>query len=242
MTFTVLVALVALVAGAAAAIAGAGVGSTLAPLLALQMGLKLAIAAVALPHLVGSFLRFWQLRRHVDRKVLLGFGVTSAAFSLLGAWLHGDAASTLVTRLFAVMLILAGLTGMLGLVERLKLGRGAAWGMGALSGFLGGLVGEQGGFRSAALLGFQVEKEAFVATASAIGLVVDLARLPVYWLGEGRALLAVWPLIAIATLGVAMGTLLGNRLLQRISQAAFSRVVSGIILAIGLLLLVRPGA
>lgn len=239
--FSILVAFVAVVAGAVAAIAGAGVGSTLAPLLAFQIDLKLAIAAVALPHLVGSALRYWQLRCRVDRRVLLGFGATSAVFSLLGAWLYGFAASALVTKLFAAMLILAGLSGLFGLAERFRLGRETAWGMGALSGFLGGFAGEQGGFRSASLLGFQVEKEAFVATASAIGLVVDVARLPVYWVGQWHQLLGVWPLVAIASLGVALGTLLGNRLLERIPQSAFSRVVSGIILAVGILLIFRPG-
>lgn len=229
----------AVAAGLASAIAGAGIGSLLAPLLGLQVGLKLAIAAVALPHLIGSALRLYLLRQYVDRRLLLGFGLTSAAFSFLGAWLHGFAATTLVTRLFSLMLILASLSGLFGVYERLQPGNVAAWLSGALSGFLGGLVGEQGGFRSAALLGFKVEKEAFVATASAIALAVDAARLPVYWIGEWNALRPLWPWIGVASLGVALGTLWGHRLLGKIPQAAFSRVVSSLILLIGILLFVR---
>jgi uncharacterized membrane protein YfcA len=56
----------------------------------------------------------------------------------------------------------------------------AAWIAGALSGLLGGLVGNQGGLRSAALLGFDLSKRSFVATATAVGLLVDGARMPVY--------------------------------------------------------------
>ena len=40
----------------------------------------------------------------------------------------------------------------------------AAWIAGAMSGFLGGLVGNQGGIRTAAMLGFEVPRQAFVAT------------------------------------------------------------------------------
>ena len=64
--------------------------------------------------------------------------------------------------------------------SRLHLGRRAAWIAGVLSGFFGGLVGNQGGIRSAALLSFDMQKEAIVATATAVALIVDGARMPVY--------------------------------------------------------------
>src|SRR5437899_12396609 len=51
---------------------------------------------------------------------------------------------------------------------------------GGVSGGFGGLVGNQGGIRSAAMLGLNVPRDAFVATATAIALMVDVARVPVY--------------------------------------------------------------
>jgi uncharacterized membrane protein YfcA len=60
----------AIAAGATAAVSGVGVGTLLTPLLALQAGTKTAVAAVSIPHLVGTLVRFWRLRRHVDRGVL----------------------------------------------------------------------------------------------------------------------------------------------------------------------------
>ncbi len=62
----------------------------------------------------------------------------------------------------------------------MKFGRTAAWIAGALSGMFGGLVGNQGGIRSAALLGFDLKRDEFVATATAIALLVDVFRMPVY--------------------------------------------------------------
>ena len=50
---------------------------------------------------------------------------------------------------------------------------------------LGGLVGNQGGLRSAALLGFRLDRDTFVATATAIGLFVDGARMPIYFFTHG---------------------------------------------------------
>jgi hypothetical protein len=41
-------------------------------------------------------------------------------------------------------------------------------------------VGNQGSIRTAALLGLDVRRDAFVATATAIALAVDAVRMPVY--------------------------------------------------------------
>src|SRR5262249_44587442 len=54
-----LVLLVAVAAGAIASVAGFGIGSLLTPLLAWPLGTRLAVAAVSIPHLVGTALRFW---------------------------------------------------------------------------------------------------------------------------------------------------------------------------------------
>jgi len=74
---------------------------------------------------------------------------------------------------FGCLLLCAGLSGLSGLADRMRFRRGVAWVGGALSGFFGGLVGNQGGIRSAGLLGFDLPKEALVATATAIALIVD---------------------------------------------------------------------
>ncbi|MGH7928232.1 MAG: TSUP family transporter, partial [Candidatus Binatia bacterium] len=179
--FTLLVvSAVGVFAGAVAAIAGFGIGSLLTPLLALQTGTKLAVAAVSIPHAIGTSLRLWMMREHVDRRVLLNFGVMSAAGGLAGALLHQFVQGAILTAVFASLLIFAGLAGLSGLAERMRFSGFLAWTAGGLSGFLGGLVGNQGGIRSAAMLGLDVPKDAFVATATAIALIVDVARVRVY--------------------------------------------------------------
>jgi uncharacterized membrane protein YfcA len=60
-----------------------------------------AVAAVAIPHAIGTAQRFWILRRHVDRRVLLGFGIASALGGPAGALAHTRASSRGVAVVFA---------------------------------------------------------------------------------------------------------------------------------------------
>jgi len=239
MGFEMLAFVAAVAAGAIASVAGFGIGSVLTPLLALRLGMRVAVAAVSVPHLIATALRFWLLRRHLDRRVLLTFGIASGAGGLAGALFQPHASNVVLTRLLASLLLFAGLSELFGLVRAIRLGRTGAWMTGALSGLFGGLVGNQGGIRSAGLLAFDVDKTSFVATATAIALIVDGVRMPVYAVTAGRDLAVAWPLILIATIGVVVGTLAGSRLLHRIPERTFRRVVAVLLLALAAWLLAR---
>jgi hypothetical protein len=66
------------------------------------------------------------------------------------------------------LLIFAGIMGLTGLAKRHRLTDTPDWVTGVLSGLMGGLIGNQGGTRSAALLAFGLAREAFVATATGV--------------------------------------------------------------------------
>ena len=208
----------ALIAGSIAAVTGFGIGRLLTPLLASQVGMKLAVAAVTIPHLAGSAQRLWILRRNVDRQVLLGFGITSAVGGLAGALAHARVSSNTLRITFGVILFVAGVSELTGWIRRVRWGHGAGIIAGLLSGGLGGLVGNQGGIRTAAMLGFEVPKESFVATSAAIALFVDGARLPVYLAAQSHDIAALWPQLLALTVAVVVGTAVGARLLVRIPE------------------------
>lgn len=232
--FSWLLAVASLIAGAVASVTGFGIGSILTPVVSLQTGVKIAVATVALPHLVATAQRFWTLRAHVDRRVLWGFGIASAVGGLAGAAVHARASNELLGLAFGVVVTLAGIAELTGWMRHVRWGRRAAWAAGTLSGALGGLVGNQGSIRTAALLGFEIPQQSFVATATAIALFVDGARVPVYLVTEWNALVAAWPLVAIMTVGGIVGTAFGTRLLRRISPLIFRQVVAVFLIAIGL--------
>src|ERR1700751_767218 len=186
--FSAVVFVVAVIAGGVAALGGLGIGSLLTPLLATTMGMKAAVAAVSIPHFVATAARLWGLRRHVDGRVLVHFGIFSAGGGLLGALFQSKANSPVRTIVFGVLLLFAGVSGLAGSSERMRFRRGTAWVAGALSGLFGGLVGNQGGIRSAALMSFDVQKDAFVATATANALLLlTCSACRSIWLSNGAS-------------------------------------------------------
>lgn len=241
MIFDALITVAAILAGGIASIAGFGIGSMLTPLLAMRIGTRLAVAAISVPHLIATALRFWLIREHVDKRVFLSFGITSAAGGLVGALLHLLFSSQGLSYLLGALLVFAGFMGITGWSRRMRFEGAAAWIAGALSGVFGGLVGNQGGIRSAAMLGMRVSKESFVATATAIALIVDGARMPVYAVKQAKQVLEIWPVLLLAIIGVVGGTIAGQHVLRRIPEPVFLRVVSVIILALGISLLLHPG-
>lgn len=231
--FEFILTLAAILAGAIAAVSGFGIGSLLTPVLATQVGTKLAVAAVAIPHVVGTAVRFWLLRKEIDRRLLLSFGLMSAAGGLAGALIQARASSPALSIVLGALLIFAGVAGLSGLSAKMRFHGAVAWIAGALSGLLGGLVGNQGGIRSAAMFGFDVRKEAFIATATAVALLVDGARLPVYLATQGAEIAALRGPLLLAIGGVVGGTFLGIYLLRRVPERVFRALVSALLIALG---------
>lgn len=225
------------IAGAIAAVSGFGIGSLMTPLLLLWYPAHWAVALVAIPHALASVLRWLRLRRDVDRRVFIQFGIASAVGGLLGAVLQASLRSALLTVMLGILMLVAGATEIVRRPVPLPEGRGARLIAGTLSGFFGGLVGNQGGIRSAALLGFGLSPRQLVATATASAVVVDLARLPVYLAARGSMLAAEIPLIMTANAGVIIGTLVGVPILGRIPAKAYRPLVGTLLVLLGVSLL-----
>lgn len=235
--FDLAVIFVGIVAGAVAAIAGFGVGSLLTPLLTSQYDAKLAVALVAVPHAIATALRLWRLRHDIAWPVLRGFGVASAAGGLVGAYAFTQASGGVLARLLGALLAFVGIAELSGIAQRFKLPGAAAWVGGALSGVFGGMVGNQGGVRSAGLLAFDLPPRAFVATAASIALIVDAVRLPLYLWSTGAEMLSAIPVLVFATAGVVVGTFGGTHVLLRVPPRVFRRAIGALLLLLGIWLL-----
>jgi uncharacterized protein len=237
--FSIILVIVAFIAGGIASLAGFGIGSLLTPLLALKTGISVAVAGVSIAHFCGTLLRFIFLRKFINKQILFSFGLTSAGGGLVGALLHNTFQNITLSIIFGCLLIAAGMLGLTGLSDKLKFKGPMVWFAGALSGLFGGLVGNQGGIRSAALMGFQLEKNQFVATATGIALIVDAARVPVYLTVQRYEIASIWPYVLIMTIGVIIGTLGGKKLLEKLPENIFKKTVSAIIFLIGILVIIE---
>jgi uncharacterized membrane protein YfcA len=225
--------IVGILGGATAAVSGFGIGSLLTPLLATRYDVPLAIAAVSIPHAIATAVRCWRLRASISWPVIRTFGALSAAGGLVGALLYTRVGSRAMTVTLGVLLIATSVAALSDWMVRLHPRGVVAQGLGFLSGLFGGIAGNQGGLRAAALLAFALPPTAFVATATATGLAVDAARMPIYVWRAGNELIALATPIGVATVGVLIGTVLGERLLFGLSPERFRRVIGALIGILG---------
>ena len=237
MTFDLVVFVVSVLAATTASVVGFGIGSLLTPLLAVRFDMPLAVALVSVPHAAATALRCWRLRRAIEGSVLLRFGLLSAAGGLAGALLFTRLGGPALAAALGALLILTSVAGLTGLSSRWHPRGATVWLLGALSGLFGGVAGNQGGLRAAALTAFNLSPAGFVATSTAIGLVVDAARMPLYVWHRGGAMAEEAVVLATATAGVVFGTFAGEAVLRRIPPATFQRVVYVTVGALGVWLL-----
>lgn len=112
---------------------------------------------------------------------------------------------------------------------------------GLVSGFFGGLSGNQGALRSAFLVKTGLSKESYVGTSAACAIVVDGSRLAVYgWILfsdwhvglEARALSTM----AAATLTAFVGSYLGKQLLKQVTLRSVELTVAAMMVLVGIAL------
>lgn len=245
---------IALAAASAAGLtffSGFGLGTLLLPALALFFSVELAVALTAVVHLLNNLLKVALLGRHADRRTLVLFGLLAMVGAYAGAqvllWLAGreplvsyrlgplECQVTPVKVTVAMLLLGFTLGDLLPGRATLLTGRGPLMVGGVLSGFFGGLSGHQGALRSAVLIRSGLTKEQFLGTSVVLACLVDLARLSVYasgFLWEG--LLERPDILATAVGGALLGTLLGNRLLPKVTLGGIRVLVSVLVAALAL--------
>lgn len=249
----VLIGAVALLTSALTLFSGFGLGTILMPAFALFFPVPLAIAATAVVHLANNVFKFGLMARLAEWRVVARFGLPAAISAVIGASLLNlfDRMPALATytvgsatlEITAVKAVIGTLIVVFALLELwprfealsfpprwLPLG-------GALSGFFGGLSGNQGALRSAFLLRAGLSKEAFVATGAVAAVVVDATRLVVYGAGSLSAHLSqsrelIVP-ISVATVCAFIGSYFGKRLLKKVTLRTVQLVVAFAMLAIG---------
>ena len=110
---------------------------------------------------------------------------------------------------------------------------------GFLSGFFGGLSGNQGALRSAFLIKTGLKKEVFIGTTVVISSFVDLTRLSVYSSNLINIDLSAYSSLAFFSISSGIiGSLLGHKLLKKITYKFIRLLVAYLIifLALGLLM------
>jgi uncharacterized membrane protein YfcA len=220
---------------------GFGLGTILMPVFALFFPLPLAIAATAIVHFANNIFKFSLMAKLADWRIVARFSIPAAIAAMVGAAFltHLGQLPLLTSYNFAHSLheitVLKIIIGLLivtfALIElwphfQQRIAIPLKWLPlgGVLSGFIGGLSGNQGALRAAFLIKAGLSKEAFIATSVVSAVIVDAARLFVYGIiGIGCAFL---------------GSLGGIYFLKKVTFRVVQIIVVGLLLLVGVGLIV----
>lgn len=246
-----IIALSALLASLLTFYSGFGLGTILMPVAALFVPLPLAIALTALVHLLHNLLKTALLWKAIDWQIVLRFGVAAAIASLPGALtlkalsgfdplytysLFSVPAHISLLHIFIGLLLILFATLEL-FPQKIPKFKNLFLG-GALSGFFGGLSGNQGAFRSAFLLHYSLSKESFIATNAVIASAVDSVRLGIYAISFSYLITPKGAPVLWAAAGGAMaGIFLGMLLLRKTTLSFIQTTIVCLLYLFGILLI-----
>lgn len=214
------------------------------PLLALVLPVKMLAPAWTLIGIVSSLAILGKDRRYVDRGAFLSLLPGCALGVLAGVFLFDALDATLLARALGVFVILyAGYTfwlsgrpvGSAPPVPRALIRPAAS--------FLSGAVGTLFGAMASIFLGMFLDasganRHAMRATLSAMLIVLSLMRTVAY-AAVGELTLDAFILVGAALPAMALGLVVGERLLSGLSETGFQRLIAATFLACGVALLLK---
>jgi len=213
-------------------LAGFGSSMILVPLTALFVDVKTTIAVVGLFHFFGQVVDLFLWGRYINWRITALFVGLGIIFSFLGAALVTILPSQTVFLILGVFLAVYALASLLG--KRLVLPKTSLsiLSMGGAVGFLAGLTGTAGAMRTAFLSTLGLAKANFLGTSNAIAFFIDFTRVAVY---AGSGILKFDLPFWLAVLGVSiLGSLVGRKLVLRIKEKTFYRIVYAALLLAGI--------
>jgi uncharacterized protein len=231
---------------------GFGLGTILTPVFAIFFPIEIAIALTGVVHFLNNIFKLGLVGLKADKAVVIKFGIPAFFSALIGAYLLVKLSNldplysytiddqnfivTPIKLIVAVLLIFFALMEVVPWLKKLDFGKNLFVG-GILSGFFGGLSGNQGALRSAFLMKAGLSKEAFIATGIVIACIIDFSRLGVYSTRfQESGLHENLTLVIAATLSAFVGAFFGNKLLKKITMESLQIVVTVMLITLSIAL------
>lgn len=249
----ILICLVSLIGSGLTLFSGFGLGTLLTPVFAIFFPIELAIGMTAVVHFLNNLFKLFLLGKHADKNIALRFGIPSLIAAFLGAWLLTRISDmsplysyslnekifeiTPVKLVIALLLVFFALAEILPFLSKLSFKKEHFVIGGLVSGFFGGLSGNQGALRSAFLVKANLSKEQFIATGVIIACMVDVSRLVVYnKLDSLRDSEINYGLIGASVLCAFAGAYLGNKFIKKVTISFIQKLVTAMLLIFAVLL------
>jgi uncharacterized membrane protein YfcA len=235
-----LILVIVIIASGIGTITGFGISTVMIPVMLLFYPVPQSLFFVGIIHFFGNVWKLLLFRKGVQWKLILSFGVPGIVATYLGASLVFDIPTTVLSRILGCFLILyvVYLFAKGSFKVKPNLFFGACGG--ALSGFFAGVFGIGGAVRGLFLTAFDLPKAVYIATAGSIALFIDATRLTTYFKNGARLptlLLYGLPLFIPASF---LGAAIARRIVDRIPQEHFRKIIAIFLLLMGIKLLLLP--
>lgn len=191
------------------------------------------LGITALFHLASNVSKIALFRKGFDKKIVLTLGIPAVLFVSLGAYISKFLDPTMLTYLLGFFLIILSLLFMIFKSLAVKPDAKNAIIGGSLSGLSAGILGTGGAIRGITLAAFKMDKNKFIATSAIIDLGVDLSRSVIYYFNGymHKEHLYLVPILLVVSI---LGTWIGKKILDKITQEQFRSFVLFLILGIGI--------
>lgn len=252
---TLIISVSALVASCLTFFSGFGLGTILTPVFALFFPVSVAIALTAVVHLANNLFKIGLVGRDAHWPTVMRFALPAGLAAIVGASVLVKTSTFLpwasyeffgrthditpVKALIGVVITVFALLELSPSFARLTFPARWLVAGGLLSGFFGGLSGNQGALRSAFLIKLGLSKESYVGTGAVCTVVVDLVRIAVYGVTLPAALESAGSnqsgmLVLVAAMSAFLGSFFGTRLLKKVTLRYVEQIVAAVMIAIGI--------
>ncbi|WP_299900547.1 sulfite exporter TauE/SafE family protein [uncultured Aquimarina sp.] len=249
----IIVSIVAFLVSILTFFSGFGLGTILTPVLMIFFPVEIAIALTGIVHFFNNVFKLFLVGKNANKSVLVRFGIPAVIAAFIGAWVLlriPDVKPLFIYTLFgntfevypvkfviSILLIIFASMDLVPFFSKLKFGEEKLPLGGFLSGFFGGLSGNQGALRTAFLIKAGLSKEAFIGTAVVVSTFVDFTRLSVYATNVSQSGISDnIQLVVCATASAIAGAFLGNKLLKKVTLKFLQVVVAVMLILISVAL------
>lgn len=245
------IAVAAFLASGLTLFSGFGLGTLLMPVIAVFVSPEIAIGITAMVHFANNVFKLGLLGLHANKNVIVRFGIPAVLAAFCGAffldWLtllpalfkyslfDSIKVITPIKLVIGVLIIAFVAVELSPIFSSMTIDKRFLPIGGIISGFFGGLSGNQGAFRSMFLIKAGLSKEQFVATGVVLAVMVDVSRMTVYgWDAVITQKSIDWTIVIVATIFAFIGSFFGSRLVKKITIQSIQFIVSGLLIVVAL--------
>lgn len=228
--------LLALLAEILGTVGGFGSSLFFVPIASYFLDFHSVLGITAMFHVSSNITKIAFFRKGFDKNMVLALGIPAVIFVIIGAYLSQFFDAKYLEIALGIFLISMSLILLIFKKLVIKPTTTNSIAGGTLSGFVAGLLGTGGAIRGITMAAFNLKMEVFITTSAIIDLGIDSSRSIVYYFNGyvHKHDLYLIPILLIVSI---VGTYVGKKILEKISEERFKGIVLILVLITGIMTL-----